>query len=137
MRILLDTHCWLWMQVSPERFSEAALEVVRDRGNELYLSAASVWEIAIKHGLGRLPLPEPPSEYVPSRLESSGCLALPVEHRHALATSGLPGHHRDPFDRLLVAQAQVERLRLLTADPQLAAYEVEVVRAFASLRTTK
>ncbi len=129
MKVLLDTHCWLWMQTAPERFSASALEVLQDLENELFLSAASSWEIAIKYGLGRLPLPVPPAEYVPSRMESTGCLALAVEHRHALATAALPRHHRDPFDRLLVAQARVERMTLLTADPQLEAYDVELLKA--------
>ncbi len=129
MKLLLDTHCWLWMQTAPERLAKPALDAIRDGENELFLSAASSWEIAIKYALGRLPLPVPPAEYVPSRMESSGVLALAVEHRHALATAGLPPHHRDPFDRLLVAQAQIERLTLLTADPQLEAYDVEFLWA--------
>lgn len=129
MRLLLDTHCWLWMHTAPSRFSEAALEAIRNTENELLFSAASSWEIAIKYALGRLPLPVPPAEYVPSRMEGSGVRALPVEHRHALEVASLPPHHRDPFDRLLVAQAQLERLTLLTADPQLEAYAVSYLRA--------
>ena len=115
------------MQTAPERLAKPALDAIRDGENELFLSAASSWEIAIKYALGRLPLPVPPAEYVPSRMESSGVLALAVEHRHALATGTLPPHHRDPFDRLLVAQAQIDRLTLLTADPQLEAYDVEIL----------
>jgi PIN domain nuclease of toxin-antitoxin system len=117
------------MQTAPERFSSSAIAALRDTGNELFLSAASSWEIAIKYALGRLPLPLPPAQYVPSRMESSGCLALAIEHRHALAIPALPPHHRDPFDRLLVAQAQIEGLTLLTADPQLERYDVELMRA--------
>lgn len=129
MRLLLDTHVWLWLQVAPERLSERSLAIVSDSSNELLLSAASAWEIAIKHALGKLRLPSPPGEYVPRRLETSGTTALPVELRHALHVATLPAHHRDPFDRLLVAQAQLERLPLISADPQLAAYDVEVLPA--------
>lgn len=129
MRLLLDTGCWLWMQVAPERFSPERLALVEDPQTELFLSAASSWEIAIKYALGRLPLPEPPATYVPDRMASSGVAALDVEHGHALRVAELPRHHRDPFDRLLIAQAQLERLPILTADRQLERYEVEVLRA--------
>ncbi len=114
------------MQVSPEHFSAEARAILVSPETELLLSAASSWEIAIKHSLGRLPLPEPPAKYVPSRMESSGVEPLPVQHTHALQAAALPLHHRDPFDRLLVAQAQVERVPILTADRQLEAYDVEV-----------
>lgn len=129
MRLLLDTQAWLWMQVSPDRFSAEALALVEDEGNELLLSAASSWEIAIKFALGKLPLPEPPAEYVPSRLELSGTKALAVEHRHALHVATLPHHHRDPFDRLLVAQAMLEGLPILTSDEVLGRYGVETLAA--------
>ncbi len=126
MKILLDTQCWLWMQASPKRFSRQALDLLQNPSNDLLLSAASCWEIAIKYVLGRLPLPLPPAEYVPTRMEISGVLALPVRHGHALHVATLPVHHRDPFDRLLIAQAQLEKLPLLTADRQFASYEVEL-----------
>jgi PIN domain nuclease of toxin-antitoxin system len=129
VRILLDTHCWLWLQASPTRFSPPVLALLRDVGNQLLLSAASSWEISIKYGLGRLPLPAAPGEYVPSRMAASGVVGLPVEHSHALEVAELPPHHRDPFDRILVAQARVEQLTILTADPQLSMYEVELLRA--------
>lgn len=129
MKILLDTHVWLWLQAAPERLSEHALAQLRDGANELYLSAASGWEIAIKHALGKLPLPEPPERYVPSRLETSGMAALPVAMRHTLRVADLPDHHRDPFDRLLVAQAQLESMRLMTVDPRVGVYDVEILQA--------
>ena len=100
--------------------------MVSDPSNELFLSAASAWEIAIKFVLGKLPLPLPPAEYVPRRLESSGTLSLPVETRHALRVADLPSHHRDPFDRLLIAQAQLEKLPILTSDQAFDAYDVDV-----------
>ncbi len=129
MKILLDTHVWLWLQTSPERLSNRALEQLRDPENELYLSAASGWEIAIKHALGKLPLPEPPDRYVPSRLAASGVTPLAVEMRHTLHVASLPTHHRDPFDRLLIAQAQLEQMAVMTVDSQIRTYGVEVLPA--------
>ena len=129
MRILLDTHSWLWMASSPERLSAGARALVEASDNELYLSAASAWEIAIKHALGKLRLPEPPARYVPSRLDTLRVGALPIELGHALRVSALPAHHRDPFDRLLIAQSQLERLPILTSDPAFALYDVETIPA--------
>lgn len=129
MKVLLDTQCWLWMNAEPERFNDRALALIRDADNELFLSAASAWEIAIKYALGKLPLPVPPTEYVPTRMERADTKALPVTHAHALEVAGLPAHHRDPFDRLLVVQCQLERLRLLTADRQFEPYELETLWA--------
>lgn len=129
MRILLDTHAWLWLQTTPEHLPDGALELASDPENELYLSAASAWEIAIKYALGKLPLPEPPGDYVPSRLRTSGVSPLFVEHRHALQVASLPHHHRDPFDRLLIAQAQLDGLALITTDPEFEPYAVEILPA--------
>ena len=129
MKILLDTQCWLWMALSPERFSSSARNLVEDRQHVLYLSAASAWEISIKYGLGRLRLPEPPVSYVPSRATTLGVLTLPIGQHHALHVASLPPHHRDPFDRMLVAQAQIEDLPVLTADPIFSSYDVTAIRA--------
>jgi PIN domain nuclease of toxin-antitoxin system len=129
VRLLLDTQVWLWMQAAPGRLGSRAHAMLADPENQLLLSAASSWEIAIKHGLGKLPLPEPPSEYVPSRMHASGTEALPVTHAHALHVANLPPHHRDPFDRLLVAQAQLESLTVVTADPQIGLYELTSILA--------
>ena len=117
------------MQVSPERFSKDIDALLREDKNLLLLSAASGWEIAIKYALGKLPLPEPPDQYVPDRMQSSGVDALPIRMEHALCVAQLPAHHRDPFDRLLIAQAQIERVPLLTADSQLSLYDVELIPA--------
>lgn len=129
MRILLDTHVWLWMQAEPDRLSDETRAIVEHLDNELLFSAASSWEIAIKHAIGRLSLPADPMEYVPDRIRSSGVTPLAIEHSHALRVAGLPPHHRDPFDRLLVAQAQVEDVPILTVDPALDPYDVEILRA--------
>lgn len=129
MKVLLDTQCWLWMQAAPERFSPSTLALIEDDGNILLLSAASGWEISIKYALGKLPLPDPPDHYVPARMQSSGVEALAVRMEHALQVAQLPLHHQDPFDRLLVAQAKVERVPLLSADSKLAVYDVELMPA--------
>ena len=99
------------------------------RDHQLYLSAASSWEIAIKVALGKLHLPEPPPKYIPSRMEALDILGLPVEHAHALRVFDLPPHHRDPFDRILVAQAQCESLIILTADRSFVPYNVRILLA--------
>jgi PIN domain nuclease of toxin-antitoxin system len=127
VKILLDTQCWLWLQSTPERLSERVRDRLADEENALFLSAASAWEIAIKYALGKLSLPRVPAQYVPSRMQRSGTASLPLTHEHALRVATLPPHHRDPFDRLLVAQAQLEGMALLTADPQLSRYDVKLL----------
>ena len=127
MRILLDTHVFLWLQTDPERLGEH-VALLEDQRNELLVSAVSSWEIAIKHGMGRLRLPDPPERYVPERLRLMGATPLAIEHSHALAVAGLPRLHRDPFDRLLVAQAGLLDAAILTADPQIAQYPVRTLR---------
>ena len=129
MRVLLDTQCWLWMRAAPQRLSARTRRLLTDPANELLLSAASVWELAIKAALGKARLPEPFGEFVTSRLAEDGIVPLPIQHIHAMRVAELPAHHCDPFDRLLVAQAQIEALSLLTADRQLEAYDVAVIRA--------
>jgi PIN domain nuclease of toxin-antitoxin system len=125
VKFLVDTHCWLWLQTTPERLAPSVLSLLEDPANELLLSAASSWEIAIKYALGKLRLPEPPSRYVPRRMTASGSRGLPIEHAHSLRVAELPLHHRDPFDRLLVAQAQLEKLVLVTVDRRFETYDVE------------
>ncbi|MGH7563142.1 MAG: type II toxin-antitoxin system VapC family toxin [Gemmatimonadota bacterium] len=126
MRVLLDTHVWLWMVADPERLPQDAVALLEDPGNELLFSAASSFEIAIKCALGKLRLPASPSRYVPQQIERTGVTPIAIEHGHALAVADLPPHHRDPFDRLLVATAQLEAVPLMTADQQLAPYDVEI-----------
>lgn len=100
--------------------------MLEETSNELLLSAASSWEIAIKYSLGRLSLPEPPETYVPSRIQRSGVTPLRIEHSHALAVASLPMHHRDPFDRLLIAQARDLDIGIMTIDDSLRAYDVTI-----------
>jgi PIN domain nuclease of toxin-antitoxin system len=129
VRYLLDTHVWLWLQTQPERVSGDVRDRLGDGATQLLLSAASSWEIAIKHALGKLPLPEPPKTYVPSRMRHDSVDGLPVTHAHALHVATLPRHHGDPFDRLLVAQSQLEDVPLVTADPNITRYDVAIVPA--------
>ena len=126
MRFLLDTHVFLWLLAEPERLGPH-IQALEDPANELFLSAASSWEIAIKSKLGRLTLPDDPRRYVPESMRAIGVDPLSVDHSHALAVFDLPPHHRDPFDRLLVAQAHALRLPIVTADAQIARYEVETI----------
>lgn len=127
--MLLDTQCWLWMRAAPQRLSVRTRRLLTDPANELLLSAASVWEMAIKAALGKVRFPEPFAEFVTSRLAEDGIVPLPVQLTHAMRVAELPTYHRDPFDRLLVAQAQLEVLSLPTADRQIEAYDVAVIRA--------
>ena len=130
-KLLLDTHIWLWWFLEPERLPGRAVRVMEDPETTLLFSAASSWEIAIKYALKKLRLPEPPGRYIPSRLEGGAVTPMPIEHAHALRVSELPHHHRDPFDRLLIAQAQLEGATLATADLQFLLYEVDVLWAAA------
>ena len=127
MRLLLDTHVWLWWLTQPERLPQRIREAMEDGRNELYFSVASSWEIAIKYALGKLPLPEPPEGFVPSRLQREGMRTLHIEHRHALAVAGLPKHHSDPFDRLLIAQALAEDMPIATLDAAFKKYSAPLL----------
>jgi len=127
MKALLDTHAFLWWITDDERLSPRAVELIGDGANRLFLSAASGWEMAIKAQLGKLELPAPVVAFVDEQLRMNGIESLPILMRHALHVYELPPHHRDPFDRLLIAQAQIEGMPILSSDPQLALYPVEVV----------
>lgn len=127
MKILLDTHAWLWMIAAPHRLSAAARERLVSGTTVLYLSAASSWEMSIKQALGRLDLGGDPEHVIPEMMLRSDVVALDITHQHTLRAGALPPHHRDPFDRLLIAQARVEGLPVMTADPAFAQYEVDIV----------
>ena len=124
MRLLLDTHAFLWWVFDDPRLSSAARDLIADPSAEILFSAVSGWEIAIKARTGRLDLPADVPRLRPGAGAPQPVAVLPVELRHALRVHALPDHHRDPFDRLLVAQAQVEAVPLLSRDPLLAAYDV-------------
>jgi len=127
MKALLDTHVFLWWVSGDPRLSQRAIDVIADGSNSLFLSAASGWEMAIKLALGRLILPGSLKSFVSGQLAANSIQVLSVQMAHALHVSNLPPYHRDPFDRLLVAQAQLERMPILTGDPWIAKYPVEVI----------
>ena len=129
MKYLLDTNVWLWSLWEPERIARKAREEIADMSQAVFLSAVTSWEVAIKAAGGKLKLPEPPNSYVPRRMADQGIRPLPVSHPHALAVFGLPAHHRDPFGRMLVAQAQIEDMILVTADRILEKYPIEILWA--------
>jgi PIN domain nuclease of toxin-antitoxin system len=126
MKYLLDTEVWLWTLTEPEQINPGVRQLIAGGEEELYLSAATSWEISIKSALGKLPLPEPPALYVPRRMLAQGIRPLPITHNHALGVSALPMHHKDPFDRLLIAQARAEDMVILAADRSFARYEVAI-----------
>ena len=128
-RFLIDTHCWLWWNGTPERLAPTVRTLIADASNEILFSTASAWEIAIKHGLGKLKLPDDPDSYIPERLMTNRMRVLPIGLTHTLGIGRLPLHHRDPFDRILIAQAQTENLIVITADRLFSLYDIEVLQA--------
>ncbi len=127
MRALLDTNVFLWSDLEQQRLSRTARDFIRDGTNDLILSAATAWEIAIKHAKGQLELPEHPEPYLALRIALDRLEPLPIGLSHAIRAGALPPIHRDPFDRLLVAQSQLEDLPILTPDPNIAQYAVSVI----------
>ena len=129
MRLLLDTHIVLWSALEPERLSASARAAIEDPENDVLVSAVSAWEIAIKQSLGKLELDRAAEHWLPEVLRKSGFEAIEVSLASALRVRALPWHHRDPFDRLLIAQAFEENLTLVTHDVQLAVYGVPMLDA--------
>ena len=129
MKLLLDTQCWLWWFAQPERLNEEAIAHIADENNELWLSVASIWEIGIKVAIGKLPLPDPLNSYISSRMTQLGVRSLEITVSHALQAAALPLHHRDPFDRMLIAQAQIEEMTLVSADSMFNKYYISLLWA--------
>ena len=127
MRLLLDTHAFLWWVADDPRLPERARAAIAAGDNEIFFSAASAWEIAIKSGLGRVEVPEPLAEFINGQLYANAFEALPVHVRHAAAVATLPEVHKDPFDRMLIVQAIEEGMTLITGDKQISGYGAEVV----------
>ena len=127
MKLLLDTCTFLWIVAGAPELSDRARIAFTAPDNEVYLSAVSAWEIAVKHGLGRLPLPSPPSDFVPAMRQQHGIAPLALSEDAALLLGKLPAFHRDPFDRMLICQATVEGLVLLTPDEQIMSYPVRTL----------
>lgn len=128
MRVLLDTNVFLWLHAEPERVG-SVLPMLEDPRTERLVSAVVGWEIAIKHGLGRLQLPEPPERWVPSRIQRGAMVAVAIELSHVLGVASMPQHHRDPFDRLLVSVARTLDVPIVSSDTVFARYGVEVLQA--------
>lgn len=127
MRLLLDTNALIWWLTDPKKVSNPARTAVENEENVVLTSTAAVWEIAIKVQLGKLRMPSPVETYLPAKLKSEGIDVEPIMLPHALHLLDLPLHHRDPFDRIMIAQAQVDRLTVVTADPLFSAYGVPVI----------
>jgi PIN domain nuclease of toxin-antitoxin system len=130
VRILLDTHCWLWSYFAPAKLNPRAVTILEDLNHEVFFSIASSWEISIKYQIGKLPgLPDVPARFLPPQLVADRITILPIKHSHVLMVATIPRHHYDPFDHLLVAQAQTEGLTLMTADERLLQYDVKTLWA--------
>jgi PIN domain nuclease of toxin-antitoxin system len=128
MKLLLDTHIFIWWAGHPEKLSRAALSALEDEANELILSVASGWEMQIKIQLGKLRLSLPLKDLVKTQQETNNLTVSPVALKHVLALDALPFHHKDPFDRLLLAQSIEEDLTLVSADSQFSAYSVKLLQ---------
>ncbi|OPY04723.1 MAG: PIN domain protein [Syntrophorhabdus sp. PtaB.Bin184] len=127
MRLILDTHAFLWWIVDGPQLSSRVRDVVKNPANELFLSVASAWEIAIKVNLGRLRLPDRPDRFIPGQLMKNAIEPLPVEMSHALYVSRLPAIHRDPFDRIIIAQSILEKMPVVTRDTDIAKYKIKTL----------
>lgn len=127
MKLLLDTHAFIWLDMAPDRVSAAALAACQSPDNELYLSLASAWEIQIKTQIKRLSLRVPLGQMIDVQRVDNGLQLLPITLDHVQALSDLPLHHNDPFDRLLIAQARAEGAHLVSADRSFAQYPVDVI----------
>ena len=127
MQLLLDTHVFLWWVEGSIELSRKATRAIRDPGNECFVSVASFWEMAIKASLGKLRLDAPLEEFVPEQMAANRFRLLQIDFRHVVGVAGLPFHHRDPFDRLLVAQAVSESMAIVSADRTIKRYGVRQV----------
>jgi len=127
MRLILDTHVFLWYISADPRLPASFRTAGRDPANDVYLSVASIWEAVIKYQLGKLPLPEPPAVYLPRQRDAHGIASLSIDEGAMPHLAGLPQIHRDPFDRLLVAQALQHGLTVATVDPEVGAYPVPLL----------
>lgn len=130
LKLLLDTHIFLWAFLEKGKLSQRVIdELLENTEVEKYLSAASSWEISIKYTKGRLLLPEPPKVFVPTRIIEAGINPLAISHRDTLNVDDLPGVHKDPFDRLIITQAKLNDLTILSDDELFEDYDVQLIRA--------
>lgn len=126
MRILLDTHALIWHREGSDRLSPTAGRMIADSMNQVVISIASLWEMSIKRSLGKLPTLDSPVEIL-AIYQRVGAKLLPVSTEHVMAVESLPWHHRDPFDRMLIAQAKTEKIVLITKDPIFSQYDVDQI----------
>lgn len=127
MKFLLDTNTFLWWTTNDNQLSRKASKLIKNSDNDIYLSSASCWEIAIKHNLGKITLPENLESFIAEQLFINHFEPLQIEIQHALNVANLPYHHKDPFDRILVSQSQISELTLITNDRLIKQYDVNVV----------
>ena len=127
MRLLLDTHVFLWYIAADPKLPPPFSVAIGDPANEVYLSAASIWEVVVKHALGKLPLPAPPADYLPRQRDAQGIVALPIDEAAMTHLADIPALHRDPFDRILIAQALQHGLTIVTLDAEVIAYPAPVL----------
>lgn len=127
MKYLLDTVGWLWSVYSVERLGDEARAILEDGREEIYLSAATAWELSVKMRLGKLNFPGTPAQIVPAYMAKQGLLPLPVTHLHAVKVYDLPSPHSDPFDRIIIAQAIVEGMTVLTSDRVFEKYPIDII----------
>jgi len=127
MKILLDTCTFLWIITDSPELSKHARDLFRDPANELFLSPVSCWEIAVKHALGRLPLPEPPERFIPSQRKLHGVETLPLEEKATLHLTRLPQLHKDPFDRMLICQVMIHAMVIMTPDELILQYPIRSI----------
>lgn len=127
MKLLLDTHIFLWLNCDPQKLSQKILEACSNMNNQLYLSPVSPWEIQIKQQLGKLHLDIPLSKLVEAQIDQNKLQILPIKLEHIYALSALPAIHKDPFDRLLIAQADIESMVLVSVDKNIRQYSIEVI----------
>lgn len=127
MKFLLDTHVFLWWITDSPLITEKVRELMTEGSSELYWSSVSSWEVAIKYANGKLPLPEKPELFIPFELNTNRITSLSIKDDHSFLAGRLPVHHRDPFDRMLIAQSISEKMPLITGDQVISKYEVETI----------
>ncbi len=127
MQVLLDTNAFLWWVTDDDKLSKTSRSLIGNPENMIFFSVVSAWEIVIKYQLGKLPLPEPAKSYIPKRVEHYDFILLVISMRDVLEISNLPNHHKDPFDRLLIAQGRIKNLPIVTADEKFKLYGTEII----------
>jgi PIN domain nuclease of toxin-antitoxin system len=129
VKLLIDTQSWLWWFAAPDRLKQSTINLIADPDHELWFSVASVWEMGIKAAMAKLPLPKPTEEYIQDTVRELGANLLTINANHALTAAALPLHHRDPFDRILIAQAEIEQMTIVTADRVFERYSATIIRS--------